>query len=122
MKNALHIIILLFFVLVLPTNTALACGNASDKDNIEQMTCSKDDNTSKKMSCCNTDNDANNGCGGSCDSPSCHCPSTMNVPVFLNVFYASYINHHQVMLNDWAYVQPAPRAVYLAIWQLPKIS
>lgn len=122
MKNALHIIILLLFVFVIPTNSALACGNTSDKDKMEQMDYSKDDSTSTKMSCCSTDSDTYNGCGGFCDNASCHCPSTTNSPVYLNVFFASHSIHHKVMMNDWAYVPPAPRAVYLAIWQLPKIS
>lgn len=122
MKNALHKFILLLFLLVIPTSSALACGSVSDKDKMEQTACNKDDNTSKKIACCSTDSDADKSCAGSCDSASCHCPSTPNTPVFSNVFYITHANHYQILVNDWAYVQPAPRAVYLSIWQLPKIS
>ena len=81
-----------------------------------------EDNTSEKKSCCDNDEKEDDGCGGACENTSCHCPSTVNIPVFYDDFELRNTNNFTLLANDRAYVQHVPKAVYLSIWQPPKKS
>lgn len=122
MKNRTHILILFLVLIFIPINTVLACGISSDKEKMEKISYSKEASHSDKKSCCDNDNKFDNDCGRNCDNNSCHCSSTVNIPVFFNDFELSNANNLTLLFNDWAYVQHFPKAVYLSIWQPPKIS
>jgi hypothetical protein len=89
---------------------------------MEKISCSKEDNHSEKKSCCDNEKKDNDGCGGACDNVSCNCLSTVNIPVSVNDFELSNSYKFTLLVNDWAYIQYIPKAVYLSIWQPPKIS
>lgn len=76
-------------LLVIPTSTVFACVNTSDKERTERTSCSKEDNQSEKKMCRDNHEKDDNGCNGACDSTSCHCPSTINIPVFFDHFQIS---------------------------------
>lgn len=116
MKNKTQILILFLLLLFVPTSTVFACRNISDKEITEKASCSKEENQSEKKSCCD------NGCNGACDNSSCHCPTSVNTTVSLTTFQLKLNNNFKLLSNDWAYLQHVPKAVYLSIWQPPKIS
>lgn len=122
MSSKAHILILLLILLVIPASTVLACGNSSEKEKTEKTSCSKEDSHAEKMSCCDTGEKGDDGCVGNCGHASCHCPSSVNIPVVSNNFELSNTNNFSHLVNDWTYVQHNPKAVYLSIWQPPKIS
>lgn len=122
MKNKTQILILFFMLLVIPTSAVFACGNTSDKEKTEKISCLKEDNHPEKKSCCDKGEKDDDGCGGACDNTSCHCPSVLNISVSFNDFELSNSNNFKLLVNEWAYVQNKPKAVYLPIWQPPKIS
>jgi hypothetical protein len=122
MKNKTHILILVLMLLVIPTSSVFACEKSSEKEKTEKTSCSKEDNQTEKKSCCENQEKDDNGCNGACDNSSCHCPSSVNIPVFFNDFQLSNTNNLNLLNNDWTYVQHNPKAVYLSIWQPPKIS
>ena len=109
-------------LLVIPTSTVFACGNTSVKEKMEKTSCSKEDSPSEKKSCCDNHEKEDNGCNGACDNASCPCLSTINIPVFYDDFHLSDANNLKLLNNGWTYVQHIPKAVYLSIWQPPKIS
>lgn len=117
MQNKTQILILFVILLVLPISTAFACGNTSEKEKTERTSCTKENNHSEKKSCCN-----NESCNGGCDNTSCHCPSSLNTFVILNLFHLKLDANFNLLNSDWAFVQNTPKAVYLSIWQPPKIS
>lgn len=122
MKNKTQILILFLVLLVVPTSTVFACGSSSEKDKTEKTSCSVKDNHTEKKSCCDTKNKEDDGCNGACDNSFCHCPSSVNITVFFNDFQLSNTINLKLLNNDWTYVQHIPKAVYLSIWQPPKIS
>jgi hypothetical protein len=122
MKNKTRILILFLMLLVIPTSTVFACGNSSEKEKTEKTSCSKVDNHSGGKSCCDNHEKDDDGCGGACDNTSCHCPSTVNIPVFINDFELLNTNNFTVLVKDWTYFQHIPKTVYHSIWQPPKIS
>jgi hypothetical protein len=122
MKNKTQILIPFLILLIIPTSTVFACGNTSGKEKIEKSSCSKEDSPSEKKSCCDNHEKDDNGCNGACNSTSCHCPSTVNIPVFFDDFQLSNANNFKLLNNDWTYAQHNPKAVYLSISQPPKIS
>lgn len=122
MKNKTQIVTLFLMLLVISTNTVFACGNSLEKDKTEKASCSKEDNHSEKKSCCNNGEKDYDGCSGACNSTSCHCPSIINFCVSFNNFELSNSNNFKLLVNQWTYVQNKPKAIYLFIWQPPKIS
>jgi hypothetical protein len=122
MKSKTQILILFFILLVIPTSTVLACGNLSEKQQTHKTSCPKEDNHFEKKLCCDNDEKDDDACGGECDNTSCHNPSTINIPVSFNDFEFSDSNNFTLLVNDCAYLQHLPKAVYLSIWQPPKIS
>ena len=122
MKNKTHVLILFLILLVLPTSSVLACGNSSEKEKTEKTSCSIKDNHSIKKWCCDNDKKDVDGCTGACKNSSCHCISTVNISIFVNDFELLNTNNFTLLVNDWAYIQQIPKAVYLSIWQPPKIS
>jgi|TARA_R110001606_G_scaffold373208_2_gene530532 hypothetical protein len=122
MKNKTQILILFLMLLVNSTSTIFACGNSSEKLKMEKTSCSKEDNHTEKKSCCDNGEKEDDGCGGACDNSSCHCPTTVNIPVSFNDFDLSNSNNFTLLIKDCAYVQHIPKAIYLSIWQPPKIS
>ncbi len=122
MKNKSQIFILFLMLLVIPTGTVLAFGNPAKKENTEKKSCSKEDGDFQKKSCCNNDEKDDDGCGGVCDNTFCHCPNSVNIPVFFKEFELTTPNNFTILVNDWAYIQHIPKGIYHSIWQPPKIS
>lgn len=122
MKNKTHILILIIMLLVIPTSTVFACGNSSVKHKTEKMSCSKQDNKTEKKSCCDIGQKDDDGCSGDCNNTSCHCPSVVNISVLFNDFEVSNSNNFKLLANEWTYLQHNPKAIYLPIWQPPKIG
>ena len=122
MKEKTQILILFLVLLVIPTNTFFACGNSSNKEKTKKTSCSKVDSQYEKNLCCDNHKEDDGGCNGGCDNISCHCPTTINIPVVIYYFQLSNTNHVNLLNIDWPYVQHNPKAVYLSIWQPPKIS
>lgn len=122
MNNKTQILILFLILLVIPTSTVFACVKTSEKEKTEKTSCSKEVSQFEKKSCCDNHKKEDKGCNGGCDTSSCHCPTTINIPVFFNDFLLSNTNNLKLLNNNWTYVQHYPKAVYLSIWQPPKIS
>ena len=122
MKNKTQILIFFLILLVIPTSTVFACGNSSEKEKTEKVSCEKQDQHSEKKSCCDKGEKDDDGCGGDCDNTSCHCPSSVNSTVSFKDFQLELSNNFKLLVNEWNYVQNKPKAVYLSIWQPPKIS
>jgi hypothetical protein len=122
MKNKTQILILFFMLLVIPTSKVFACGNSSKKEKTEKSSCEKQDDHSEKRSCCDKENKESDGCNGSCDNASCHCPSSVNSIVPFKNFQLELSNNFKLLVNEWTYVQNKLKAIYLSIWQPPKIS
>ncbi|VXA92427.1 hypothetical protein [Maribacter litoralis] len=121
MKNITHILVLSIMLLVIPTNAAFACGKSTEKEKTEKSSCSKEHRETKNKSCCDKENN-DNGCDGACDHPACHCPTSVNTTVFYKSLKVQLNNNYKPLNIDWTYVQHFPKAVYLSIWQPPKIS
>ena len=109
-------------VLLIPSSTVFACGASSEKEKTEKTSCSKEDQHPGKMSCCDTGEKGDEGCTGNCGHTSCHCPSTVNIPVVFNNFELANTTSFSLFINDWSYIPQNPKAVYFSIWQPPKIS
>lgn len=122
MKSKTQLLVLFLLLLVIPTSTLLACGNSSEKVKIEKKSCSKENRNSEKKACCDNQDNNKDGCDRTCDNTSCHCPSSVNIPVLFNNFQLLKTNHFILLNNSWTYVQHIPKAVHLTIWQPPKIS
>ncbi len=100
----------------------MACGNSLIKTNTEQTTCNHKDTQSEKKSCCDSKtSDKENHCNGSCQDTNCHCPVSVNIPIPVNTFSIHFIPLLIVEKTNWAYIQNAPKPIYLSIWQPPKI-
>jgi len=119
MKNITHILFLFLIFLVIPTSTILACENSSDKAEVVSTSCSKQDDHSEKKSCCDSGDES---CDGFCNNNSCHCPVSVNTPIFKNNYQSKLNNNFKLLDNNWAYVQLIPKAVYISIWLPPNIS
>ncbi len=122
MKNVFYILTFLLFLL--PTSNAMACGNSEAKASTEQSCCqsekAQDDET---KSCCDTqDNDSDNDCNGTCNNSNCHCPISVSLSLPTNTISLHSIPLILVEITNWAFIQNAPKPVYLSIWQPPKIS
>jgi hypothetical protein len=123
MKKRTKILILFLMLLVIPISTIFACENLSEKTETEKTSCSKEDNHSEKKSCCeNNEKDDDNSCSRDCENKSCHCLTTINFPASFNDFELPKSNNFKLSLNEWTFIQYIPKAVYLSIWQPPKIS
>lgn len=122
MKNTTRILILILFLLLIPTSNVFACDNSTKKEKTEKTSCSKEVDHSEMKSCCDKDEKHNGSCDGTCDNSSCHCPSSINTIVFFKNVDLKFDNNFKLLLNDWTYVQKNPKAIYLSIWQPPKIS
>ena len=109
-------------LLVIPTSTILACMNSTEKGKTEKTSWSKEDRHSEKELCCTNDDKAEDGCSGTCDNSSCHCPNPINIPIYIAESQLSSTDNFTPWQIDWTFVQHFPKAVYLSIWQLPKIS
>lgn len=123
MKKIIYILTLL--LLVIPASNALACGNTTTDKADKEIPCSKshNDRDSEKKSCCDSsDENGDNDCNGNCNDKNCHCPISVNVPIPANNMVVSLKPLIYVESNTWAYVQSIPKAIYLPIWQPPKIS
>jgi len=106
-------------------SNALACGTTDTKKADTEISCCKSHNEqdSETKSCCDSNNeDGDNDCNGDCNDKNCHCPISVNVPIPANNIVVSLTPLIYVESNTWAYVQSIPKAVYLSIWQPPKIS
>ncbi|PKB00396.1 hypothetical protein B0O79_3860 [Flavobacteriaceae bacterium MAR_2009_75] len=122
MKNKTQTLVLFLILLVIPTSTVFACENTSDKEKTEKISCKKQDDDSEKKSCCDKGEKDDDGCGGTCDNISCHCPSSVNSTVSFEGFQLELFNNFNLLVNEWTFVQNKPKAVYFSVWQPPKIS
>lgn len=121
MKNVFYILTFLLFML--PTSNALACGNSSTKANTEKSCCKNNDKHTEKKSCCDSKTgDKENHCNGGCKNTNCHCPVSVNIPILASNFSIQSTPLVIVEKINWAFIQNAPKPVYLSIWQPPKIS
>lgn len=116
-----YVLILFSLVLVLQTNSVLACGTASEKVTCQKSCCQEEDHSEKK-SCCDTEKHDDKGCGGNCNSGSCHCSSPVSIPIVFNEFRVTYITNFFLLNHNWTYSSLVPKMVCLSIWQPPKIS
>ena len=115
--------ILTFLLFLLPTSNLLACGNSSKKADIEQTSCNHRNNKTEKKSCCDSKtDDKENDCNGGCKNTTCHCPISVNIPIPASSFSIQSSPLVLVEKTNWAFIQNAPKPVYLSIWQPPKIS
>jgi len=122
MKSRTHLLLLFLMLLVVPTSSVFACGKSFEKEKTEKISCSKEDNKTEKKSCCDNQKKDDDGCGGDCDNTSCQCQSSVNSTVSFKDFQLELNNNFKLLANEWTYVQNKPKAVYLSIWQPPKIS
>lgn len=123
MKNRTLILTLFILLLFLPTSEVLACGNSMEQFKSEGNYCSVTDYHNENRSCCHSEkNQGNDGLGGSCSNTPCHCPASINAPVYLADFESTITNKYHVSEKDWIYIQQIPKSVYLPIWQRPKIG
>ena len=123
MKNLFYILTFLLFIL--PTSNALACGNSDTQKEDTEMSCCKshNDHDSEKKSCYDSsDEDGDNDCNGNCNDKNCHCPTSVNIPIPASSFSIQSTPLVVVEKTNWAFIQNAPKPVYLPIWQPPKIS
>ena len=122
MKNKPQIVILFLLLLVLPSSTVLACQNASENERAEEIICFNGDWNSEIKLCCENNQEGDDGNEGTCDNSSCHCLRTVNISVLFHALESSNRNVFIRLSDQRIYVQHLPKAVYLSIWQPPKIS
>ena len=104
-----------------PTLT-YACGKSAEKT--EKPCCKKETSQTEKKDCCknHSDNDKNNdGCGGKCKNPFCHCPTA---PLTIAVHFVTETKNHNILLEKLsiAYTQSYVSSGFRSIWLPPKIS
>lgn len=121
MKIKTHILVLFAMTLVFSTS-ALACGSSCDKSEVENKSKIHHETHSEKKSCCSSENEQEQDCGGNCSDSSCHCSTTVYIPILLFDFDWTRTDNFMQMDREWAYVRHLPQAVYRSIWQPPKIS
>lgn len=121
MKNKIQILTLFLMLLVIPTTTAYACENSSEKYKTEKESFSKEHHFSKKKSCCDNGERDDDGCGETCDNTSCLSPIVVNIYVSDSNFALSDSNNFKLLVN-WTYLLNKPKTGYFSIWQPPKIS
>tara|TARA_R110001592_G_scaffold337033_1_gene622972 strand:- start:6858 stop:7217 length:360 start_codon:yes stop_codon:yes gene_type:complete len=119
MKNKTQIVFLFLILLVITTSTVFAFENPSSE---EKTSSSKENSHSEKESCCDNHQKDDDGFNGTCDNSYCHWTTPINIPVFFDDYQLSSTNNLNLLKNYWTYVQHNPEAVYLSIWQPPKIS
>jgi hypothetical protein len=121
MKIKSTILILAIFSLFLPAQKVMACGSSIEKSKTEKTSCSKEDHPTENKSCCGTDEESDHDCSGNCSHSSCHCASIVSVAFIMDHFELFNKSNYLLLNNKWAYVQYIPKAVYLSIWQPPKL-
>jgi hypothetical protein len=121
MKVSFNLFLLFFMLLVLPTSKVKACGNNAGKE-ITEQTATKSQDDQLVIKGCSNDEESNDGCGQDCGDSSCHCPISINLPVFLDEPVLSFRSNFITTNKEWAYIQPVPAVVYLSIWLPPKIA
>ncbi len=121
MKNLFYIITFLF--LLISSNNVLACGNSSTQITTEQADCNQKKIETKNKSCCDSNDDKQESdCNGKCNNKNCHCPVSVNPPILVyNCEIKPIVLITQSKLK-WAFIQNAPKPIYSAIWQPPKIG
>ena len=120
MRKVFYIFIFLLFVI--PTSSVSACEAHSKKADTDQSSCNHNNQSSDKKPCCDSNDEQDNGCDGSCTNSDCHCPSSINIPIPVNHLVINMIPNFVGTTIDWTYVQNAPKPVYISIWHPPKIS
>lgn len=121
MKINTHILTFSLLLLVFSTSNVLACENSTVKASIEEMTCTSQDINCEE-SCCDKEKKHDNDCGGACCNFSCHCPNTVNIPIFEKNFELLSTDNFNTLDVTWTYVQHVPKEIYFSIWLPPKIS
>lgn len=109
-------------LMVFPFSNVFACVKSYDKLNTEKISGSKENKQHVKKSCCNEHQKEKDSCHGNCNMASCHCPITLIIPFSSESYQLSNPTNLHLFHNLWTYVQHHPKAVYLTIWQPPKIS
>lgn len=105
-----------------PTLT-YACGTNTEKT--EKSCCEKGTSKTDKKDCCKKDHsqkDKNDdGCGGKCKNPSCHCP-TLNFTIALP--FVSELKHRISFVEKQSilYTETYISSGFHSIWLPPKIS
>lgn len=116
-------LLMLSCVLMLVTTSAVkACDKLAKIEHIAKSSCEKELNHKNKKSCFDNDHNGVNNCAGHCKHSLCHCPTSVNPTVFYTENDVSLNHFDLTVTNLLAYIQFIPKAVYLSIWQPPKIS
>lgn len=118
MKINRHIFFLFMLLLAVPTSAALACGNNAETEKTEETSSCQQ----AKKGCCGNNQDESEDCGGACGNDACHCPVSINIPLFLNDLTSSIQVDFNRVNSMCTYVLHLPKAVYLSIWLPPKIG
>ena len=104
-----------------PTLT-YACGKPAEKT--EKACCKKETSQTEKKDCCksHSQNDKNDdGCGGKCKNPSCHCPTA---PLTIALPFVTEMKYHNIFLEKVtiAYTETYISSGFRSIWLPPKIG
>jgi len=113
-------VVLGFFLTPTPT---YACGGTAGKT--EKSCCAKGTSKTDKKDCSQQEHskksDTNDGCGGQCENPSCHCPAfSFNsiLPFFPELNHNAYF----AKIQSIPYTETYASSGFLSIWLPPKIS
>ncbi|MBA3283786.1 MAG: hypothetical protein H0U27_01830 [Nitrosopumilus sp.] len=99
-----------------------ACGTMSE--NMEKSCCKTETAQADKKDCCNNSHSNKNnddGCGGDCKDPSCHCPS-INISIVLPFFSELACKDYFVEKQNFFEIETYISSGFHSIWLLPKIS
>ena len=104
-----------------PTLT-YACGKPAEKT--EKACCKKETSQTEKKDCCksHSQNDKNDdGCGGKCKNPSCHCPTAL---LTIALPFVTEMKYHNIFLEKVtiAYTKTYVSSGFHSIWLPPKIG
>lgn len=129
----IRVFLLLLSILVLGTGRLLACGKTDvSTTSSSQKNCCSGNETDTTAASCDSGTEHNNspsGCPCSEDSNHCHCPGCGHSGSFFSggvvlsndAFAAIFIPGISEQKQAFYFTDHLPEAVYLPIWQPPKI-
>ena len=121
MKYSIQILLLLF-LLVIPTKMAFACVNSIANLKSEKSSCTNKDHEGKKMACCDSAPKEKKDCDGSCNNSSCQSAGFSTV--FMDFSSFDFVIYSKIfeLKNQWIFKQISPQLLSISIWQPPKIG
>ncbi len=127
----IRVFLILLNVLVLSTGRLLACEKTNASSSSDQKHCCASNETNTTASSCDarTEHNSPSGCPCSEDSNQCHCPGCGHSGSFFSggvvlsndVFAPTLIPGVSEQKQAFYFTDHLPEAVYLPIWQPPKI-